>query len=56
MTLPTPEQIRERAYELWKLAGEPEDREQEFWHEAERELENKERTVSPDEKSETFLE
>jgi DUF2934 family protein len=56
MTLPTPEQIRWRAYELWKLAGEPEDREQEFWYEAERELKKNEGTVSPDEKSETFPE
>jgi hypothetical protein len=30
--------IRNRAYELWDQAGQPEGREQEFWYEAEREL------------------
>jgi hypothetical protein len=35
---PTDEQIRELPYRLWSEAGEPEDREQEFWHIAERQL------------------
>jgi hypothetical protein len=35
---PTDEQIRERAHRLWVEAGKPEDREQEFWHQAERQL------------------
>ena len=32
------ERIRDRAYQLWDLAGQPEGREQEFWYDAEREL------------------
>jgi len=38
MEKPTEEQIRERAYVLWELAGKPEGREHEFWHEAEKEI------------------
>lgn len=52
---PTEEQIRIRAHQLWDLAGRPEGREDEFWHEAERELKDR-GTDNPDEKSETFLE
>jgi hypothetical protein len=52
---PTEEQIRIRAHELWEVAGRPDGREEEFWHEAEREL-KKSATNNPDEKSETFLE
>ena len=32
------DKIRERAYQLWLDAGQPEGREQEFWYDAEREL------------------
>lgn len=32
------DKIRDRAYQLWDQAGQPEGREQEFWFEAEREL------------------
>ena len=32
------EKIRDRAYQLWDRAGQPEGREQEFWFEAEREM------------------
>lgn len=32
------DKIRERAFQLWDKAGQPEGREQEFWYEAEREL------------------
>lgn len=32
------EKIRDRAYQLWDRAGQPEGREQEFWFDAEREL------------------
>lgn len=32
------EKIRDRAYQLWDRAGQPEGREEEFWYEAEREL------------------
>lgn len=30
--------VRDRAYQLWDEAGQPEDREEEFWYQAEREL------------------
>jgi hypothetical protein len=52
---PTKDQIRIRAHELWEVAGRPDGREEEFWHEAERELKDG-ATNNPDEKSETFLE
>lgn len=32
------DKIRDRAYQLWDQAGQPEGREQEFWYDAEREL------------------
>jgi len=32
------DKIRQRAYQLWTDAGQPEGREQEFWYDAEREL------------------
>ena len=38
METPPEDQIRERAYVLWELAGKPEGREDEFWHEAKKEL------------------
>jgi hypothetical protein len=34
--------IRDRAYQLWDQAGQPEGREAEFWYEAERELSEEE--------------
>ena len=37
--------IRERAYELWELAGKPEDMEDSFWLEAEKQI-HKERIES----------
>ena len=52
----TDEQIRFRAHQLWEIAGKPEGRQDEFWHEAERELRNNEGTSNPEEKSGTFLE
>ena len=55
MPSPSDEQIRIRAHQLWELAGRPEGREEEFWHEAERELKDS-AAVSPEEKSSTFLE
>ncbi|HWV21308.1 MAG TPA: DUF2934 domain-containing protein [Devosia sp.] len=30
--------VRDRAYQLWDEAGQPQDREQEFWYQAEQEL------------------
>jgi Protein of unknown function (DUF2934) len=41
MTYPKEEDIRERAHQLWHDAGCPEDREQEFWYQAEHELKEK---------------
>ena len=38
MTKPTKDQIIHRAYELWEQAGKPEGRDDEFYHQAEREL------------------
>jgi Protein of unknown function (DUF2934) len=35
---PTREQIIHRAYELWEQNGKPEGRDQEFYHQAEKEL------------------
>jgi hypothetical protein len=55
MPVPTEEQIRIRAHQLWEIAGQPEGRNDGFWREAEREL-NDGATNNPDEKSETFLE
>jgi len=53
MEKPTKEQIIHRAYELWEQAGKPDGRDQEFYHQAEKELSH---GATPDEKSETFLE
>jgi hypothetical protein len=38
MAEPTKEQVIHRAYELWEQAGKPEGRDDEFYHQAEREL------------------
>jgi hypothetical protein len=35
------EEIQTRAYQLWEEAGRPEGRDEEFWHQAERELTEK---------------
>jgi hypothetical protein len=43
MTL-TDEQIRIRARQLWEQAGSPEGREEEFWHLAEQELQNEDKS------------
>lgn len=43
---PDEEDIRTRAYDLWMQAGEPEDRNQEFWLHAERELRNENKPSS----------
>jgi len=40
MTEPTNDEIRIRAHQLWEEAGKPEGREEEFWHLAEQELRN----------------
>jgi Protein of unknown function (DUF2934) len=41
MAKPTEHEIRTRAHELWEQAGKPEGREDEFWHLAERDLQEK---------------
>jgi hypothetical protein len=40
MTDPTQMDVVRRAYELWQQAGEPADKDQEFYHQAEQELRN----------------
>lgn len=43
------QKIRDRAFQLWDAAGQPEGREQEFWYAAELELaENGEADISED--------
>ncbi|WFU43309.1 DUF2934 domain-containing protein [Bradyrhizobium sp. CB82] len=42
MAHPTEEQIRKRAFELWEQAGKPEGREDEFWQQAQGELQSAE--------------
>lgn len=56
MAKPTQEEVIHRAYELWEQAGKPEGRDQEFYHQAERELAAPEPEISVDEKPKTFLE
>ena len=41
---PTKEQVIHRAYQLWEQAGKPEGRDEEFYHQAERELEGDPKT------------
>jgi hypothetical protein len=48
---PNEQEIRERAHQLWERAGKPEGREDEFWHAAEQELRNEDKsnpTRTPD--------
>ena len=49
------ERIRVRAHQLWELAGKPEGRQDEFWHEAEREL-STDPAANSEEASNTFTE
>jgi Protein of unknown function (DUF2934) len=42
MASPTEEQIRTRAHELWEQNHRPDGRDDEFWHEAKRQLEGEE--------------
>jgi hypothetical protein len=41
---PDEEDIRTRAYDLWRRAGEPENRDEEFWLLAEQELRNEDKS------------
>jgi hypothetical protein len=40
MQKPTEDQIRQRAQEIWERNHRPDGRDEEFWHQAERELEH----------------
>jgi hypothetical protein len=53
MAKPTEEQIRQRAQEIWEENHRPVKRDNEFWFQAERELNQ---GVTSEEKAETFLE
>ncbi len=44
MAQPTEKEIMNRAYELWEQNGKPEGREDEFWHLAEQELRNEDKS------------
>ena len=44
MTKPSEEEIRKRAHQLWEKNGKPEGREDEFWHLAEHELRNEDKS------------
>jgi Protein of unknown function (DUF2934) len=50
MTTPTREQIIHRAYQLWEQAGKPDGRDEEFYHQAEKES-NAEVNTGEEEKS-----
>jgi Protein of unknown function (DUF2934) len=53
---PTKKQVTCRAYQLWEQAGKPEGRDQEFYHQAERELAVQAPEITADEQQKTFLE
>lgn len=42
MAFPTDDQIRDRARQLWEQAGRPDGRNDEFWHLAEKQLQEME--------------
>jgi Protein of unknown function (DUF2934) len=44
MAKPTEQEIAARAYRLWEAAGMPKDRDEEFWHAAEQELLNEDKS------------
>ena len=51
MPEPSKQEIDARAYQLWEKAGRPEGREEEFWHLAQQELRNEDKsspTRTPD--------
>ena len=45
--MPKEQQIRERALRLWREAGKPEGRNEEFWRRAERELKREDLAAPP---------
>ena len=44
MAKPNEEEIKKRAHQLWEQHGKPEGREDEFWHLAEQELRNEDKS------------
>ena len=44
MPEPTEQEIRERARQIWERHGKPDGRDDEFWHMAEQELRNEDRS------------
>jgi hypothetical protein len=44
MQNPTEKEITNRAYQLWEQAGKPEGRDKEFYHQAEQELRNEDKS------------
>jgi Protein of unknown function (DUF2934) len=44
MTKPRDQDILNRAHEIWERNGRPEGREDEFWHQAEHELRNQDKS------------
>jgi hypothetical protein len=44
MEMPTAEQINKRAYEIWEKNNKPEGRDEEFYHQAEPELRNEDKS------------
>jgi hypothetical protein len=53
MAKATEDEIQVRAYDIWVEAGKPHGRHEEFWLQAEKELNQ---SISSDEEPETFLE
>ena len=47
MAKPTEDQIRQRAHELWEQSHRPDGRDDEFWNQAERELQEAEDRGNP---------
>ena len=47
MDKPTEDQIRQRAHELWEQSHRPDGRDDEFWNQAERELQEAEDRGNP---------
>ena len=46
MDNPTKEQVIHRAYQLWEQADKPDGRDEEFYHQAEQELRNEDKSSS----------
>jgi len=47
-TQPTHEEIQARAHQLWQAAGMPQGRDDEFWEQAEQELQDEQQEEEPD--------